>query len=63
MYKILPIYRKNMAAVVPIDELVWHVVMRLLLCRLPVQVVQHNVLLRSLLVTIHVYLFAGLTLH
>jgi len=52
-----------MAAVVPIDELVWHVVMRLLLCRLPVQVVQHNVLLRSLLVTIHVYLFAGLTLH
>jgi len=51
-----------MAAVVPFDKPVWHVAMRLLICRPPVQLTQHIVLLRSLLVTTHVHFFAGLTL-
>jgi len=53
---------KNMAAVLPFDKLVWHFAMRLLICGLPVQVAQHNVLLRCLLVAINVCFFASLTL-
>ena len=51
-----------MAAVVPFDNLARLVAIRLLICRLPVQVVQHNALLRSLFVPIHAYFFASLNL-
>jgi hypothetical protein len=67
MYKILQNIRMyvhtNMAALVTFDKLFRHITMRLLICRLPLQVAQRNVLLRSLLVTINVYFFASLNLH